>query len=213
MFDEEFWASEYSETFELIISLFTTAAGVGAAAVFSTLGQIGLGVDEATVVKEIWEWAKRYAAIRATSITQTTREAVDSVFSAWDGEDLERLKEGLAPIFGSDRAQTIGVSETTLGFSIGNLLAWSAYGIIGMVVWITAEDERVCPICRERHLTEYPIDEAIYGGKSPPAHPRCRCWMEAVLSLSKREARPILNGLFSGKIGWDQVELIARVVT
>ncbi len=212
MLDDLFWEEEYQHNFELVIEVFTGAAGVGAAAVFSTLGQIGLGVDEAAVVKEIWEWARNYAATRATSITTSTREAVETVMSSWDGVDAEQLKENLAPIFGSDRAQTIGISETTLGFSVGNLLAWAAYGIIGTVVWITAEDERVCPICQERHLSEFSISDALYGGACPPAHPRCRCWLEAVLNLAKYEARPILNGLFSGKIEWDQIELIARVV-
>jgi len=41
-----------------------------------------------------------------------------------------------------------------------------------VMIWETANDERVCPICGALHRKR----EGEWGGLSgPPAHPRCRC--------------------------------------
>ena len=210
--DEQFWQEQYEGVYSLLSELFISSATAGASAVFSTLGEIGLGTDEAEVYHDIWSWAAGYLPGRAALILQTTREAVELVIGEWDGKDPIWLRDNLEPIFNSDRAQTIGISETTVGFSVGNLLAWSGYGIIESAIWITAEDERVCPVCESRNQTEYTLQEALYGGASPPAHPRCRCWMEAILHLANKAAKPILDALLSHRMEWAKIELIARVV-
>ena len=42
-------------------------------------------------------------------------------------------------------------------------------GIELVPIWLTANDEMVCPVCGPRH--KKPIKDGIY----PPLHPRCRC--------------------------------------
>lgn len=42
--------------------------------------------------------------------------------------------------------------------------------------WVTAEDEKVCPICGAMHGEEVLWDEPFSNGSDyPPAHPNCRC--------------------------------------
>lgn len=48
--------------------------------------------------------------------------------------------------------------------------------------WFTVQDERVCPICAPLHGVILPFKESFaslgFVGLSPPAHPRCRCFLE-----------------------------------
>ena len=42
--------------------------------------------------------------------------------------------------------------------------------------WVTAEDERVCPVCGPLHDTQVDFNEPFPNGTLvPPAHPNCRC--------------------------------------
>lgn len=46
---------------------------------------------------------------------------------------------------------------------------------VSKVRWVTAEDEKVCEVCRERDGNIYPIDAV-----PPKPHRRCRCFFEPV---------------------------------
>jgi SPP1 gp7 family putative phage head morphogenesis protein len=41
-----------------------------------------------------------------------------------------------------------------------------------VMIWETANDERVCPVCGALHGKR---EDDWNGLRSPPAHPRCRC--------------------------------------
>lgn len=49
--------------------------------------------------------------------------------------------------------------------------------------WQTVNDGQVCPICEPLHGVVMPFDDVFVSnggvvGVRPPAHPRCRCWLE-----------------------------------
>lgn len=48
--------------------------------------------------------------------------------------------------------------------------------------WFTVLDADVCPTCEPLHGVTKPFDEVFasrrFRGESPPAHPRCRCYLE-----------------------------------
>ncbi len=51
--------------------------------------------------------------------------------------------------------------------------------------WFTVQDSRVCPICRPLHNVVIPFSDDFvstggsgFVGGRPPAHPRCRCFLE-----------------------------------
>lgn len=211
--DETYWLEEFEQNLELITSILYVAAWAGAVAVVEIMSKVagGLTVDSTILHTQVVSWISENAPARATMITQTTKDAVGAALRLWDGEDMEALSRLLEPIYSETRASVIGVTENTLGLSIGNLLAWQAYGIIETVVWHTAEDEKVCPLCGEYDGMEIPIKEAT-GQFRPPAHPNCRCWLEAILRLSTPKANPILNALFAGRISYEELSSVAMVV-
>lgn len=79
------------------------------------------------------------------------------------------------------RAQSIARTELAYAYNAGAYGATKdaqAQGYIGdcMKVWLTAYDERVCPICSQMDEEKRNMDEPFSNGKMlPPGHPQCRC--------------------------------------
>ena len=79
------------------------------------------------------------------------------------------------------RAQNIARTELAFAYNAGAYGATrdaQARGYIGdcVKVWLTAYDERVCPVCSQLDDEKRNMDEAFSNGKLlPPAHPSCRC--------------------------------------
>jgi Phage Mu protein F like protein len=92
------------------------------------------------------------------------------------------------------RADTIARTETIRAVEAGKQAAWSAMAEAGALpvgfrrVWITAQDERVCPICApipdaypDGVGLHAPFNTSVGPVLSPPAHPLCRCYIEEIL--------------------------------
>lgn len=80
------------------------------------------------------------------------------------------------------RARTIARTEVMSSVGNGRMNAWNALQQSGIVapdakkIWLTAEDERVCDICRPLDNVEVPLNVQFPGGvRTTPAHPNCRC--------------------------------------
>lgn len=208
---EAFWQDELAKIMEMIIAIWRNAGWSAAMSVIEVMNEAGMPpVDETEVYAALLDWIATNCPYQAALILQTTREAVEKAISLWDGEDEQALAALLEPIFGEVRASSIGITEATLAFAIGNLIAWQTYGVIEEVIWMTSEDERVCPICKSLHEVVIPLYEALYGGRRPPAHTRCRCWLEAVLVLMK--VPTLADALFAGLITRERLEEVAYVV-
>jgi hypothetical protein len=94
------------------------------------------------------------------------------------------------------RAELIAITETTRIMSTGQLLAWKATRPIVKVVtdppyvigkrWRVMPGEKVCPICAPLDGIVTGLDERFeretLAVDVPPAHPRCRYWLEPVWS-------------------------------
>lgn len=85
-----------------------------------------------------------------------------------------------------ERAKVIATDQTMTATNQGQLQAWEQAKKQGVLddsmgrEWITAPDERRCPICGAAEGQIVGLNEAfvLVGGGSvmtPPAHPRCRC--------------------------------------
>lgn len=107
-----------------------------------------------------------------------------------------------------ERAYNIATTELATAYNRGaheGTLQAQAAGMIGPCkkVWVTARDERVCGVCNSLNGTEWDMDADIMyehtyktgmtvnrrinrglddpeAGKTPPAHPRCRCVVKYV---------------------------------
>jgi len=97
----------------------------------------------------------------AETIQNTTRKRLEN------DKDLTR-----SDIETPGRAEMIAITETTF-------FIWLAVSEIKkrcsntLMVWVTSDDERVCPVCGPLHLK--PNVGKAWRGLTPPAHPGCRC--------------------------------------
>lgn len=80
------------------------------------------------------------------------------------------------------RAETIARTETIASANEGQRQLWMQARERGLLtdrdmrVWITTEDERVCPVCGHLDGQTATLDGKFPGGfMNPPAHPNCRC--------------------------------------
>lgn len=79
------------------------------------------------------------------------------------------------------RAQNIARTELAFAYNAGAYGATKdakERGYIGecVKVWVTADDERTCPVCGELDGRKIAMDAPFSNGKLlPPAHPSCRC--------------------------------------
>lgn len=82
------------------------------------------------------------------------------------------------------RAKSIAITETTEAISQGRQAVWEQLedqGYVDPVVatkeWITARDERVCPICGPLDGLAISVRDSFDTVGNPPAHVNCRCTM------------------------------------
>ena len=167
----------------LFIQDFTTSVAPRFARVYDRALQQLSGAHEVDVGPESarlsLEWANKYAEQLAEDIAADMRERIGEVAH----DDLHRahiLQDLAKEALTAARAKDIAITETTRGISMGEKAAVEAIkrdGIKLIARWYTEDDERVCPICE-------PLDgmrERIWRRRfpfGPPAHPRCRCWLE-----------------------------------
>jgi hypothetical protein len=131
---------------------------------------------ESRLAQQAAEWAARRTRELAAEVVRTTRDRI-AVLPADDAE----AEAALDSIFGADRAASIAITETTRAISAGEKAAaeWATAAILLLfdATWYTRADERVCDICGPLHGKPEAAWQAQFPG-GPPAHPRCRCWVE-----------------------------------
>lgn len=133
-------------------------------------------------------YVEDYGAELIQGISKTTREDIKDLLDlAFDGEmNVEELADSIGTLIGSDtRAELIARTETMKAANAGQQEAWDQAVDDGLLtgdekqVWITAPDERLCPICDEMDGQEIALGESFdVDGEEldgPPAHPNCRC--------------------------------------
>lgn len=89
--------------------------------------------------------------------------------------------------FGAARAESIAITTTTAANSSGQLAVGLMLGdeVEITYLWMTEDDGRECPICGALHEK----GESVWGAKfpsGPPAHPRCRCRLQASTKTKRR---------------------------
>jgi len=108
-----------------------------------------------------------------------TRDYIARAVAAWrrmPNADRAELVAMIEPVVGAKRAETVAITAATEAATAG-VRAYregmrAEHNLEYVMIWETANDERVCPICGALHGKR----EDEWGGRSgPPAHPRCRC--------------------------------------
>ncbi len=149
-------------------------------AIASSAQQIGIDTDPAEINRLALQWTMQRSQYLVDGLMwPTTRRAVEAIVANWratPGADHAALVKALAPVVGAQRAETVAITTATEAATAGAVAYRSylrdAYALNYILVWETANDERVCPICSALHRK----DETAWNGlPGPPAHPRCRC--------------------------------------
>ena len=139
----------------------------------------GIEYDELLTNSETWARARADEAVRLTQRTNQAR-LQNIVGDVTSGAVLPEVAESLAQrLFNDRRAEGIAAYETSSALSEASHELANNMRTAGITVierWLTAEDERVCPICG-------PLDKAVddeWGSQfpsGPPAHNNCRCML------------------------------------
>ena len=139
----------------------------------------GIEYDELLMNSETWARDRADEAVRLTQKTNQAR--LQGIIGDVTSDKITpEVAESLASrLFNGRRAEGIAAYETSSALSeASHELAGSmrTAGIQVIERWLTAEDERVCPICG-------PLDKAVDDEWSsqfpsgPPAHVNCRCML------------------------------------
>lgn len=187
-----FWENEANELWAVMIGVFVDTLMDGIAGGVNALpSNVSILTDMDVVNQAAIAYARQYRYEWISKITETTRTQTQALISEWiqSGQPLSSLETQLAPVFGSVRAQMIASTEVTRVFAEANQSAWDSTGMISGKVWMTSKDDLVCPICKPMSGVEVGLKNsfpnALGGGyKNPPAHPRCRCWLQPILDVN-----------------------------
>lgn len=155
-----------------LAGIFTEAAGQIGAAEKWDMSVSGLSTDARI-------WANVKADALGRDIATHTMERL--------GPDAD-----LGSIFGEPRARAIGITETTAAISAGEdwTFQWATTnGLIGRETvtrrWYTERDAQVCEICGPLHRKTEEVWQRMFP-QGPPAHPRCRCWLDYEIDHESR---------------------------
>lgn len=137
----------------------------------------GLGIEDTAPLFEneaFYARSKTYELIRG--INETTQQNVAEIIeqSVIEGWDIDTTTEALSEWFNDVRARRIAVTETTNAYGGGAQMTLDelrGQGKDAVLVWLTANDDRVCEICGPRHLKE----QGDGWTEAAAAHPGCRC--------------------------------------
>lgn len=144
--------------------------------------ETGISFDPAIINTEAVRWARDYSFEWVTGITNTTRNQLQEVVSAFvqtPGMTIGDIEALIEPAFGPVRAEMIAVTETTRAYSeatnkLQGLLRAELPELTPTRIWATANDALVCIICgplegapESEWINEFP--------QGPPGHINCRC--------------------------------------
>jgi len=152
--------------------------------------QVGFGIDWTLVNQAAVDWAKTHAGELVDGVTETARNFIGDAVADYfeDGLTIGDLRERLERVYGPKKAEEIAQTEVTRAAVEGEIEMVEEIrksGIEMTPIWQTNNDDLVCPICGPmngrmgQYVGSVPMWEHPDLGEigAPPAHPRCRCWV------------------------------------
>lgn len=183
--NELLWEAMRPRIMEVLTERATFAAVVGGQA-----GTFNL------VNRQVIAWAETYYIDPSDTtygsipnLNLTSRQQFADAFAAWNrgelggrADGLPQLIRALVPTFGADRAERIAVTETTRLFTESIRQAGLANPFTTAFRVLTANDERVCPICGGVYgavVAKTDANGFVHPERGsigfPPFHVYCRC--------------------------------------
>lgn len=117
------------------------------------------------------------AAGRMDQLAMTLAQALEN------GDSVDTLASALADVLDDQKwAYMVATTELNRAMSSATLATYGRNGIEASY-WLTAYDERVCPLCGGNEDVEVPLNQNFPSGNyQPPAHPLCRCALAPVIA-------------------------------
>ena len=134
-----------------------------------------------------------------------TQQKVDEVLNSSKSMTANEIRERLAQVMPTSRAELIARNETNYAIRSGRLEQDMAlaekYGLDVKLVWRTSHDDDVCPVCaamdgktvelgkaftdtaetKDGEIVSWEHSSWNDDGKIPDAHPNCRCYFDEEL--------------------------------
>lgn len=174
--NDEFWA-EYKRALMPVVEKVWRGAFLAGAAIAeaSRPFRVTWGfkeIDVEAINQAAAAFIARYRTKWWDRLQRTQEDALREAIQEARAEGLQprEVAKLIAPQFGKGRALRIAITEITNALGQG---AQAQYRLEGYATWEwrTAEDDRVCPICRPRDGQSFPMSTQFEA-----AHPSCRCW-------------------------------------
>lgn len=143
------------------------------------LRTVGLGIGEQVNI-EAERWANRHALRMAKGLNKTTRQLAKQRIAVWlrTGQDKQALVDSLSEIISPTwRAEMIAQTEITRAYGEASRIVGERTEGVKTLRWGVFRDERLCPVCAPLEGVKQGKDGTFNGFRSPPAHPRCRCFL------------------------------------
>lgn len=144
--------------------------------------QQGIEIPSDRLSQEASDWATRYGGTLAREMAGNTQSEIRRVTELERNGAItaEEASERISRQFSPQRADIIGVTETTRAGTAGEFKAVREFkaqtGITLIAIWRTSGAGNVCPICEDLEGTVEDWQEEYPSG--PPAHPGCNCNLE-----------------------------------
>ena len=182
----EFWQNT-SKDLLAAITPFLEKVYLDQAAEF--LGSQSIGVDWAAVNQAASDWASRYSFDLVSGINANTMQTLQTAVSNYyqSGQNIGTLEQSITSLYGPVRAEAISITEITRASAEGeqgliNQILRDNSSLVDDPVWQTNNDDLVCPICGPRNGKRR---SSGTWTTPPPAHVRCRCWLNHKLTVRK----------------------------
>lgn len=155
--DGEFWRNEnrraYSQLEDLIIEIMLKGAESGVEMLPAPVVPL---MNWDTFNSAAFDYLQNYRLTAFSDLTLAQQRNVTAIIQSWiqSGDPFQSLLTQLNGYY--DRpsiAETNAITEVTRIYAEGNTLSWKATGFISGKQWMTANDERVCPLCGPLHGT------------------------------------------------------------
>jgi len=151
------------------------------------LAEVGAAAAFNLVNERVITYLQHTAPKRIRGITDTTwkqlREQLAEGIAA--GETIPQLSDRVSAVFADAkgaRATLIARTETIDASNFGAVEGYRQSGVVQQKEWLTARDEKVCPICEPLDGEIVDLDQPFSSGDDEPgAHPDCRCSVAPVI--------------------------------
>jgi SPP1 gp7 family putative phage head morphogenesis protein len=160
-----------------------------------TLRYLGIANDIDITNKRVSRFLKEKAGKTINGINETTLDKLRETLAEGvdNGEGTDQLSTRVRQVFDlavGYRAEMIARTEVIHASNFATLEGYKQSGVVQAKEWLTAFDERTCPVCEEMNGKQVKLgsnfDTEFGEEQYPPAHPSCRCTLIPVIIESER---------------------------